>query len=70
MTAVVSVMTNITSILTAIESRDDQYRENIMTAVVSNQLNCLLISQLVEIMGKHLLLLDSVKRLRFLGSKF
>ncbi len=41
-----------------------------MTAVVSNQLNCLLISQLVEIMVKHLLLLDSVKRLRFLGSKF
>lgn len=70
MTAVVSVMTNITSILTAIESKDDQYRENIMTAIVSNELICLLISQLIEIMVKHLLLVGSVKPLHFLCSKF
>lgn len=70
MTAVVSVMTSITSILTAIESKDDQYRENILTAIVSNELICLLISQLVEIMVKHLLLLGSIKRLHFLGTKF
>lgn len=68
MTAVVSVMTNITSILTAIESRDDQYRENIMTAIVSNELICLLIIQLVEIVVKHLLFLGSIKPLHFLGS--
>ena len=68
MTAVASVMTNIKSILTAIERIDDQYRENIMTAIVSKELICLLISQLVEIMVKHLLLLGSVKPLHFMGS--
>ncbi|KNC07577.1 hypothetical protein AC790_18680 [Pantoea sp. RIT-PI-b] len=68
MTAVASVMTNIKSILTAIERTDDQYRENIMTAIVSKEMVCLLISQLVEIMVKHLLLIVSVKPLRFMDT--
>lgn len=41
-----------------------------MTAIVSNELICLLISQLLEIMVKHQLLIGSVKPLHFLGSKF
>lgn len=39
-----------------------------MTAIVSKELICLLISQLVEIMVKHLLLIGSVKPLRFMDS--
>ncbi len=39
-----------------------------MTAIVSKEMVCLLISQLVEIMVKHLLLIVSVKPLRFMDT--
>lgn len=59
MTAIVSVMTIVASNLTAIESSEDLYSENIMTAIVSKRLIYWLINHLDDYLSSAFLLKGS-----------